>query len=284
MSVLNIYFTYHIAKKIFNLEKIALLAACIVAFFPSQINYVRWLMTEVPTAFFLLGGYYFYYNKKYWACGLFLGIATLVRTEMLPVLVLLLLVDGIFLKRINARLLLGALLPMLILGSYCYLKTGEFSLAGHGRFNILASVTANGYHIDWHYSDKHPEYDTNAKAIKLYFDTFKNAPIAFIQSRLANLWELWGFYASPATGRGMANRLVIGLGNFFLIAFGLPAWWKNRKDFNVLIMIIPFFIVTVVHIVYFAMQRYTYPVEPFMIVLSSWSIFALLDKRGVKNA
>ena len=283
MSVLIIYFTYNIAKKISGRETIALIAAFIVAFFPSQINYVRWLMTEVPTTFFLLGAYYFYYNQKKWWAGIFLGIATLVRTEILPILLLLLLMDTINLKKVSFSLLTGSLLPLLLLGSYCYLKTGEFSLAGHGRFNILASITASGSHVDWHYSDKHPEYNTNAKAVNLYLTTFKNAPIQFIKNRLANLWELWGFYASTSTsGRGVATRIAIGLGNFFLIAFGLPAWWRNRKNYEVLILIIPFAIITIVHIIYFAMQRYTYPVEPFMIILSAFSLYHLFKKTGIK--
>jgi len=284
MSVLNIYFSWDIAGKIFKHEAIALLAAFTMAFFPSQINYVRWLMTEVPCSFLLLGGYFFYYKRRFWLSGLFLGMATLVRTEMFPVFFLLLLLDTICLKRFNWRLVTGTLLPVLLLGSYCYLKTGEFSLAGHGRFNILTSVTASGNHIDFHYADKHPEYNTNAKAAKLYMDTFKHDPVGYIKNRLANLWELWGFYAAPTpSGRTVITRLVIGLGNLFLIVFGLPAWWKNRKDYNVLILIIPFFVVTMVHIVYFAMQRYTYPVEPFMIVLTSCSVYALLKKAGINK-
>jgi len=283
MSVLIIYFTYNIAKKISGRETIALMAAFIVAFFPSQINYVRWLMTEVPTTFFLVGAYYFYYNKRKWWAGIFLGIATLVRTEILPILFLLLLMDTINQKKVSFSLLTGSLLPLLVLGSYCYLKTGEFSLAGHGRFNIMASITASGSHVDWHYSDKHPEYNTNAKAVNLYITTFKNAPLQFIKNRLANLWELWGFYASSSTsGRGVATRIAIGLGNFFLIAFGLPAWWRNRKNYAIMILIIPFIIITIVHIVYFAMQRYTYPVEPFMIILSAFSLYPLFKKTGIK--
>ncbi len=284
MSVLNIYFTWNIARKIFKHENIALLAAGIMAFFPSQINYVRWLMTEVPCSFFLLGSYFFYYNRRYWLAGLFVGLATLVRTEMLPVFLLLLLLDTISLKRFNWRLVAGTLIPLLLMGFYCYTKTNEFSLAGHGRFNILTSVTASGNHIDFLYADKHPEYNTNAKAVQLYINTFKNEPVAYVKSRFANLWELWGFYAaSTPSGRMVVTRIVIGLGNLFLIVFGLPAWWKNRKDYNVLILIIPFFVVTMVHIVYFAMQRYTYPVEPFMVVLSACSLYSLYKKRSVKT-
>lgn len=284
MSALNIYFSWDISRKVLKRETIALLAAFTVAFFPSQINYVRWLMTEVPSCFFVLGAWFFYYNQRHWLCGLFLGMATLVRTEMLPIFFLLFLFDGFYLKRFNWRMVAGVLLPLLLLGSYCYMKTGEFSLAGHSRFNILTSVTASGNNIDFHYADNHPEYNTSAKATKLYIDTFKNDPIGYVKHRLANLWELWGFYAaSTPTGRMVITRIIIGLGNLFLIAFGLLAWWKNRKEYNVRILIIPFVVITAVHIVYFAMQRYTYPVEPFMIILASCSIHSFLKKSGLKN-
>jgi Dolichyl-phosphate-mannose-protein mannosyltransferase len=284
MSVLIIYFSYDITKKIFGQENTALLAAFIVAFFPSQINYVRWLMTEVPTTFFMLGAYFFYYNKRWWWSGLFLGMATLVRTEILPVLVLLLLTDAVYRRKINFVLMAGGLLPLLLAASYCQYKTGEFSLAGHGRFNILASITASGDYVDWQYSEKHPEYDTKAKAVDLYISTFKTHPLDFIKNRLANLWELWGFYASATiVGRSVITRIIIGLGNFFLIAFGLPAWWKNRKDYNALIIILPFLVITIVHIVFFAMQRYTYPVEPFMIILAAWTIQRYFRKPAVNQ-
>ena len=284
MSVLIIYFCYDIAIKLFNHGNTALLAACIAAFFPSQINYVRWLMTELPTTFFMLGAYYFYYNRKYWWAGLFLGIATLVRTEILPVIFLLLLADAVWQKKLNLRFLLGSLLPLLLAASYCQYKTGEFSLAGHGKFNILASITASGSYVDWHYSEKHPEYDSKAKAVDLYIATFKAQPLNFIKNRLANLWELWGFYASSTTsGRTVITRIVIGLGNLFLIAFGLPAWWRNRKNFNVFVLIFPFVVITLVHIVFFAMQRYTYPVEPFMIILAAWTINTFLGRKPLKE-
>jgi hypothetical protein len=282
MSVLIIYFSYDITKKIFAQENTALLAAFIVAFFPSQINYLRWLMTEVPTTFFMLGAYFFYFNKKYWWSGVFLGVATLVRTEILPVLILLLVIDAVHRRNISWGLLVGGFLPLLVAASYCYHKTGEFSLAGHGRFNILASITASGDYVDWGYSKKHPEYDTKAKAVELYVATFKGHPLDFIKNRLHNLWELWGFYASSTiTGRHVGTRIIIGLGNFFLIAFGLPAWWKNRKDYKALIMILPFVVITAVHIVFFAMQRYTYPVEPFMIILAAWTLNRYFKKPDV---
>ena len=81
LSTLTIYFVYDIGRKVFQRASIALVAAFIVAVLPTQLNYSRWVMTEIPTAFFLLGGYFFYYRGKTWLSGLFLGMATVIRTD-----------------------------------------------------------------------------------------------------------------------------------------------------------------------------------------------------------
>lgn len=278
LSSCTVYFTYGIAKKLFQTAGIALLAAFIIAVFPSQLNYVRWLMTEVPATFFLVGSYYFYYRKKYWATGLFLGVATLLRTEILTIFLALLVLDLIYRKRLNIALLTAAILPMIWLGSYCYIKTGEFSLAGHNRFNTIVAVSASGGNIDFQYPDKHPEVNTTQKAVKMYLDYCKNRPVAFLKSRLANLWELWGVYNGAIEGGpGIVGRIIAGLGNLFLLFFGLPAWWRNRKDYRVFILIIPFVLVTLVHVIYFAVHRYGCPVEPFLAVLSAWNLSRILS-------
>ena len=54
MSVGTIFFVYDIGCRLSGRIGYGLLAAAILAVFPSQINYVRWLTTETPTAFFLL--------------------------------------------------------------------------------------------------------------------------------------------------------------------------------------------------------------------------------------
>src|SRR5580765_6619065 len=99
----------------------------------------------------------------------------------------------------------------------------------------------------------------------MYVQHFSENPGYFLKQKIANYWELWGFYASAGDGgRGVGSRLLLGMENLFLIVFGLSGWWMNRKSFNALILIIPFFVVTVLHVLLFALTRYTYPVEAFM--------------------
>jgi hypothetical protein len=280
MSTIMIWFCYRIGKKIFQREAVALLAAGLLAVFPSQINYTRWLITEIPCEFFLLGAYYFYYHKKKILSGLFFGLAIVVRTELLSILLLLLILDIVWWKRIPVALCIGALVPMLLAGGYCYSKTGAFSLAGNGRINMLISVTASGSRIDWNIDEKYPEVNTSGKALKMYFDVLRVSPGVFIRNRLSNLWELWGFFPSSADGsRGLGSRLVIGAGNLLLLFFGLWGGWQNRKNKDALLLLLPFLVITGIHIFLFAMQRYTCPVEPFMILLAAASLVSFLRLR-----
>jgi hypothetical protein len=281
MSTLNIWFVYDIGKRIFHSSAVALLAAFLIAIFPPLLNYVRWIMSETPTIFFLLGAYFFYYRRQFWLSGLFFGLATVVRTNIAPVFLLLVLVELLFLKKINYRLLLAAFLPIILVGSYCYLKTGKFSIQGNARINIMYSVTASGNHIDWFIGEKHPEIDTEDKATKMYLDHMKKEPGQFIRQRLANAWELWGFFASDADGfRSPAVRILLGGCNFFLIVFGLFGWWKNRKDFMISILVLPFVVVTAVCVILVTIPRYGYPAHPFLILLGAWTVVWLLKKKS----
>jgi hypothetical protein len=120
-----------------------------MAIFPPLINYVRWIMTETPTTFFLVGAYFFYYRKQFWLCGLMFGLAAVTRANIGPVFILLFLWELIGLKKMNYRLLVGALVPILIVSCYCYDQTGKFAIAGNARVNILYAVTASGLFGWW---------------------------------------------------------------------------------------------------------------------------------------
>jgi hypothetical protein len=269
MSGLTVWFGFEIGKKLSGRFSVGLLAAALIALFPSQINYVRWLTTETPTEFFLLGAFFFYYRKQFGWSGLFFGLSIITRTNVAPVFLLLLVAELIYSRRIPVLLPAFCLVPLLVIGFYCRAKTGEFSISGNNRDNILYAVTASGSFIDYQSGEEHPEITSSGKALHLYLAHLKNSPLQFIKQRLANLWELWGFYASSANGgRGISSRLILGMGNFFMLVLGLAGWWKFKKQFHISILILPFLVVTAIHTLLFAMPRYTYPVESFMILLA----------------
>ena len=276
MSMSIIYFSYKIAKKIYAAENIAFIVACAIALFPSQLNSVRWLMSEIPVSFFLIGSYFFYYHKKILPAGLFIGLATIIRTEMMAILLMLLIIDIIHYKKINLLFIAGSFIPLLIVAAFCYSKTGQFSLSGHNAYNIIIASRSSGDDIDFSYPSKHPEIVTNKYATKMYLDFIKNEPWNFIKSRLNNLWNLWALYQPPTKDSpGIVSTIIRGVGNLLILTLGLSAWWQNRKNYTIGILIIPFLVITIVHVIYFGQHRNIVPVEPFLIILSAWKINAL---------
>ncbi len=280
MSLATVYFVYDIGKRVFGKVSVALGAAFLMAVFPPLLNYVRWIMSETPTIFFLTGAYFFYYRRQNWCSGLFFGLATIVRTNIAPVFVGLLILELIWKRRVNYRLLITALIPIVMVGGYCWLQTGKFSIQGNARINILYSVTASGSNIDFRIGEKYPEIDTEDKAMKMYMDHMKKEPGEYLGQRVANAWELWGFFASDAQGfRSPVTRLLLGACNFFLVVFGLIGWWMLRKQFIAFILILPFAVVSAVGILIVAIPRYAYPAHPFMILLGVWTIWRFFGKK-----
>jgi hypothetical protein len=170
-------------------------------------------------------------------------------------------------------------MPLLAVATWCYSKTGQFAISGHGRVNILYAITAKGSNIDWEYVDKHPEITTGSEALKAYFRHATAEPLTFIAQKWANLSEMWGLPSSADGTRSTGARLLIAAGNLFLILFGISGWWLNRKRRDVLVMIFPFLVVTGIHTMMFALQRYTFPVEPFLMITAVWMLF-----RAVKQS
>ena len=281
-STLTVWFTWDIARRVFPNPLVAPVAAALVAVFPSQINYVRWLTSEVPTVFFLLGAYFFYYRKQWVRSGIFFAMAIFVRTNITPIPFVILLIRILRDKKIPWRLAAGTLLPLLLVASYCFLKTGEFSIAGNNQINILYAVVAKGDSVDFTFNRKHPEINTSGKAMKMYVGHMVHQPLEFIGQKWANYWELWGFYPSSAGDtRGTGSRLLLGAGNFFMIVFGLIGWWQHRRLLAANLLLLPFLVITAIHVLLFVLTRYTYPVEPFMILLAAAGIVKMTKQKAI---
>jgi hypothetical protein len=275
-STLTIWFIFDIGKRVFSDSGIALLAAAILALFPEQINYVRWLTTEVSTAFLLLAAWYCYCREQNLRSGILFALAIFVRTNIAPIAFLLLILRLARDRKIPWRLTAGLILPLLLICIYCNKKTGEFSISGNNQINILYAVTAKGDYVDFRLNLKHPEINTTGKAVKMYVDHMLNEPMEFLSQKCANYWELWGFYhPSARIYRSAGSRFLLGAGNFILIVFGLAGWWLHRRMFNVNLLLLPFLTITAIHVILFALTRYTYPVEPFMILLAASAIIRI---------
>jgi|TARA_B100001971_G_C18260544_1_gene586409 4-amino-4-deoxy-L-arabinose transferase-like glycosyltransferase len=114
ISLASIVLIYNFGKFLFN-DKVALLSAFLLSFFPFDVVYSTRLMTDLPSAFFVASSVYFFLKSEKinkitisnWYLifsGLFLGIAYLIR-ELSLLIGLFFLIYFIYNKKIRSRYL-----------------------------------------------------------------------------------------------------------------------------------------------------------------------------------
>jgi len=150
-SISGMILIFYIGKTFFN-ERVGLLAAFLLSFFPLDVILASKLLSDLPSAFFLSFGLFLfllaerYENKlkmrlNYIASGVFIGIAYLIRETALLV-VFFFLVYSIFYKKVKLNyffIFMGFMIIFLLESSVFYLNTGDFFY----RFNSLFSNYGN---------------------------------------------------------------------------------------------------------------------------------------------
>ncbi len=74
----SIVLCYLISNKLFN-KRVAVLAAALLAASPLFFLYSSYILTEVPSLFFVLATIYFFINKRYYLCGASAALAMLFK-------------------------------------------------------------------------------------------------------------------------------------------------------------------------------------------------------------
>jgi hypothetical protein len=288
MGTCTIWLVYQITLMTFKNRMTALIAAGLMALYPNQLNYTRWILTEIPCTFFLVACFYLYLKNFQYASGLMLGFSALFRTPILPIGLLIAGYHLLSKGKVAYKLLAGLILPLLMIASYCYFVTGRFSITGNETVNVVYAVSSytkeTKGEIDWTAPKHHPEITTSSQAWKLYFIHAKKNPIQFIRQRISSLWELWGFYPTSLGGtRGVPSRLLIGLCNLVLIIGSGWCFWKNKKKRQIYLILLPFLSLSAIYTLLVSLARYTVPMEPFLIILTSWSITTVISHIRTKK-
>jgi 4-amino-4-deoxy-L-arabinose transferase-like glycosyltransferase len=82
LSLFTILLIYLIAENLTKNLYTALLCAAALTFYPTQVNYVHYILTEVPVTFFLALAVYLFQKEKLVYSGLALGFAIIIRTTL----------------------------------------------------------------------------------------------------------------------------------------------------------------------------------------------------------
>ncbi|MDR3611673.1 MAG: glycosyltransferase family 39 protein [Ignavibacteriaceae bacterium] len=267
LSLFTVLFVYLIAKGLTRNIKIALLCAAIVTLYPNQVNYVHFILTEVPCTFFLALSVYLFQKEKLAYSGLAMGAALIIRTTIVFVPVILFVY--LFLnsrKKESIIYFISFLIIPVSLMLYGYFVSGDFTLGRNFTHNIYVTIK-QPYKISY----------TKIQGVVAYCNAFISSPVQFLSDRLRSFWNLWGFLPYQADGfrGGLAYRLLVGL-RFPLLILGIYGWLKSAKNSIPLLLILPAVSITIIHTLFFSSTRFTFPAEPFLIILAVIGIRKIL--------
>ncbi|MDP2364740.1 MAG: hypothetical protein Q8M94_13355, partial [Ignavibacteria bacterium] len=225
---------------------------------PNQLNYVRFILTEIPALFFLLLSFYFLSRDNYPVAAISIGIAVTIKTALLPA-VLLFVFYLLYKKNLSSGLKYFriVLVPLLLMMIYGFIITGKFTLGYSSVHNFYLTVDQSG------------KQSTNIlDAIAYYLNYAISHPSKFILERINSLWEFWGFLPSANEGlrENLLFRLLIGI-RFPLFLLASYGFIKTKKDIVVVFSAIVIVSATLLHMVFYSIPRYNFVLEQIMIFL-----------------
>jgi hypothetical protein len=273
MSTCIVWLVHQIAKPILE-YRFALLATLLTALWPNQLYYVRQVMTEVPSTFFMILGIYLLLKRSPFSAGLLLCVAGLLRTSLAPVAIL---IAGMCLVVPDRRRGVPFLLAAFACGyaaEYALQASGVVQGSSNISLNLLLAIIERGVEGPGYLPGRLSEHEM-ARPLATYLGFATARPWEFIEQRLLSLYELWGPW--PGQGdenslRPLARRLIISL-RFPLLLMALAGLWNRRDSVVSWIIASPVLVVTAVHAAFYSAQtRFTYPAEPFAIILASAAV------------
>ena len=244
-------------------------AGAIIAFWPNQLNYVRLVLSEAPAAFFVAASAALVTKGRHYAAGAALGCAVAIRTTLLPAIFVAPFVVAFRSRNRAASFTAGSVSPLLVLALVSILLTGSIALGGNLGFNLDVARQSFGSRVNF----SGPTDVGVREAAARYVNDAIDQPRHFVAQRAASLSELWGPWPSgdeprarSSPPRGALARVLIGL-RLPLLVLGLLSIRRSMPlHERYLWMLVA--VVTLVHVMTFSAPRFTFVVEPALIVLA----------------
>ncbi|MDR3665985.1 MAG: glycosyltransferase family 39 protein [Ignavibacteriaceae bacterium] len=275
LSLFTIIFVYLIAEKLSGNIYIGLFSSAVLVFYPTQVNYVHFILTEVPVTFFLALAVYLYQKEKLIYSGLALGFAIIIRTTLIfvPFLFFIYLYYN-HRRREGLIWLTSFLIIPLLLMLYGYLVSGNFTLGRNFTHNLYITIH-QPYKLSY----------TKIHGIESYFSYMISSPVHFLTDRIHSIWNLWGFLPSTADGfrTGIIYKVYIAL-RFPLLILAIYGYIKSDSKRIPLLLILPAISITLIHTIFFSNTRFTLPAEPMLIILAVMGISKFItSKLGLRS-
>jgi len=251
--------TFATARRLAYETRPALAAAALVALWPHQINYARFVLTECVVTFAIALAVWATVSSRSVLAGAALGACGLIRTTYLPVMVAV-----PVLAAANAReavRTLGVAVATLAIFVAAALPSGHIGLGTDLPASLeIARTSEDG---NYHFDVESPSFGA---ALSAYVVEAQASPLRFAKQRLQALNELWGPWPIEKS-RDTASRLLIGL-RFPFVLLGLVGWWHLRSRQAKWATAIPIVTITLVHVALFSLARFSQPAEPQVLLLA----------------
>ncbi|EKD71441.1 MAG: glycosyl transferase family protein [uncultured bacterium] len=278
LSTSIIWMAALITTKITNKKFIGIITALIVSLYPNQINYTRFILSEVPACFLLTLSIFLFLKKNFFLSGFILFLATFFRSDLLLVFPLLFAISLYFLCKNDkiAKAFYFCTGYMLgILFSFMLLNYGVIASTNRYGLEILKSLNADSLKEEYPSIANFKE-DEKLHPIRTYIQFILNNPTTYLKQRLFALENMWGW--PLASNRNLIAKILIAI-RFPIFILGIIGFWKYRNNFDAWVLFIPILALSIIHVATYSSPRYTFTVEPLLICLASIS----LSKRQLIN-
>lgn len=243
-----------------------LIAAVMISWLPNQIFYANDLLTEAPSTFFLLAGFYFIIKQKGFYAGLALALGVWIRTSFMPILLaapFFAVIGKSERKSFAFAFTAGAVIPFI--AEYLLNFAGITAAPSNLNINLLLAVnkrsTDSTFFINNYFS---PEQLQNP--FRHYIRFIIDNPGEYIIQRFLAIWEMW-FYSLKDNFDSVTVKLIkLTRTPFFL--FSVYGFIRYFREKNIRLLFIPVFFLSLIHFFFFGDDRFSFYAEPFTVMIT----------------
>ena len=282
--------------EIFKQKTVAIISSVIYTFYPFSIYYAFSGLTETSFVFFVLLSYLLLYKKSYRLASVTLVISLLIRPTLDYLNILLIIVFTLIIHREDLLLSLKitvqyiviyicVLSPWWIMNYNKYdhfvrlnLGFGEMVYGGNNPKNPSGRAIEEGLDFSLFRHIEDP-YIRNSELVKVAFEYIRQNPKAFLRTSGLRLRSFWNIIPNHEAYRNPFFNVISILSLGSLILGSICFIFLSNKSQKLLVLPIFLFIfyLTIIHAVTIGSIRYRYPIEPFLIIFTSFSLSKLFS-------
>lgn len=294
LSSTTVYIIYLISKKIFNDENVGKISALIYALYPFSIFYSLSSLNETLYVFLLFLSILNFYNDKYLYGIISIIISIYVKSISIFIGPVILIAFLIFYNHNSLRNIcrfLALYLFILIIfmspwwihnfkkyndfvptnlayGYHLYSGNNEINKTGGGigGKDVDHQLILDSFQHDYFKADK----VFKAKA----YNFIKNNPKEFVDITFKKFVKFWKFYPSANEYSGLKYKIIstISYGFVFILTLFFITFYSRKFLKKIFPLIVTIFFFTFVYSLTIVSLRYRFPIEPILIILSSYSL------------